>query len=167
MGKPIKGKPIMGKPIKGKPIRGRPIMGKPIKGKPIRGKPIKGKADLSKTYLSSITLKEFVKKHNVEVKNNLLIMYKKVNKDLTSSFDKKVKYVIGKETKLTLCNGDIMQNCGNGLHVSSLDFARNFPVTNGVIIQVKVSPFDIVAIPVNGEGKIRVNRLKTLKVVKE
>ena len=92
-------------------------------------------------------------------------MYKKVNKNLTSSYDNKLKYVIGKEVKLALCNGDIMQDCGNGLHVSSLEFAKDFKVNHGIIIQVKVSPLDIVAIPINGEGKIRVNRLKVIKVI--
>ena len=124
-------------------------------------------ANLSKTYLSPITLREWIKNHKIEIgKFGNLILYKKVNKNLTSSYDKKTKYIVGKETSCEICNGDIMQDCGNGLHVSSLEFAKNFSVSNGVIIEVLVSPFDIVAIPVNGEGKIRVKMLKVVKVVK-
>lgn len=82
-----------------------------------------------------------------------------------------VKYRLGKPTKMPREQVDANNDheCSTGLHVAAFNYAANiFGSGRGVILEVKVHPANVVAVPPDYRGqKMRVCELLPLKIVTE
>ena len=83
-----------------------------------------------------------------------------------SNHDDEFEYVIGKVKKNDDINTDVNDDCGRGIHISHLawavDYGRNW--SDLAIIEVEVAIDDIV-MPINTNGKVRVQQVKVLREV--
>ncbi len=123
--------------------------------------------NLNPSYRSVQQLFKFLElnKHPV-TDDGCFIAYKKVREDFkdvhSGTFDNSVGNVV--EMPRNNVNEDPNQTCSYGLHVANWDYARNF--SNGLMIQVKVNPADVVAVPVDyNSAKMRVCKYVVMAVV--
>jgi hypothetical protein len=82
----------------------------------------------------------------------------------TGTFDNSVGSVV--KMNRDDCDADPNQTCSRGLHVAAMDYVANVFLGSGdVIVEVKVNPKDVVAIPVDYNGqKMRVCEFQVLAV---
>lgn len=78
----------------------------------------------------------------------------------TGTFDNSVGSVVKMDR--SKCNSDPNQTCSEGLHVAALEYAKGFAK---VLLEVKVNPKDVVAIPVDYNGqKMRVCEFQVMAI---
>lgn len=93
------------------------------------------------------------------------IAYRAVNKDWkdihTNTFDNSIGQIITKNREE--CDPNPNQTCSTGLHVAALEYAQGFKPDDGHLIEVKVNPSDVVAIPTDYNGqKMRVCKFEVI-----
>lgn len=88
------------------------------------------------------------------------IAYKRVDSDYKSFYDHNVDNSIGSIVKMDRdkCDSDPNRTCSTGLHVANYNYAQNsYYSGRGRLIDVKINPKDVVAIPVDyNQEKMRV-----------
>ena len=91
--------------------------------------------------------------------NNKVIAYKQVNKDLTSFYDYKFKYEVGKVGKVG--NPDMSkESCASGLHFSNMNYwNKNKDILNSTFLMAEIDIKDVITVQ---EGKIRCKKAKIL-----
>jgi hypothetical protein len=66
-----------------------------------------------------------------------------------------------------LVNDDPTQTCSAGLHVASIEYAKNF-ASDGVLVVCEVNPEHVVAIPIDyDQQKMRVCEYKVVEVLEQ
>ena len=112
---------------------------------------------------------EFMAFYDIKHTKTKATFYKAVNKysDGTyhSNYDREFTYEIG-EYATENCNSDIKEDCGQGLHISHLNWALGYGSewNDLAILEVETKIEDIV-LPVNSNGKVRTSKLKVIREV--
>jgi hypothetical protein len=89
--------------------------------------------------------------------------YKSVNKDLSSKYDPKFKYKVGKTFEVEADTSK--EECSTGLHCSGIIYANRYDwKKDQKIIEVEIEDKDIVF---RGENKFRCKKLKVNKILTE
>lgn len=90
---------------------------------------------------------------------------RKIDNKYVSDWNPNFEYEIGK-TKKEICNLDINENCGQGIHIAHLNWALGFGSDwdNLAIIEVETKIKNIV-MPICTEGKVRTSEIKVLREV--
>lgn len=94
------------------------------------------------------------------------IAYKKVRSDFKDCYTGTIDNSVGKVVEMprNKVNEDPNQTCSHGLHVANWNYAKDFQ--SGIMIQVKVNPADVVAVPIDyNSAKMRVCRYEVMSVV--
>lgn len=105
-------------------------------------------------------LKESIRSQTgLGVFNNKVIAYKQVNKDLTSFYDDKFKYKVGKVIEVE--NADITnKSCSSGLHFSNMNYwNKNKDILSSTFLMAEIDIKDVITVQ---EGKIRCKKAKIL-----
>ena len=91
--------------------------------------------------------------------NNKVIAYKQVNKDLTSFYDDKFKYEVGKVIEVE--NADMTnKSCSSGLHFSNMNYwNKNKDIVNSTFLMAEIDIKDVITVQ---SGKIRCSKAKIL-----
>ena len=115
-------------------------------------------------------LQEFINFFGIEVKNGVGTFYKAVRKDEAGLYhsDKKWDFIyeVGKVKKESDINRDTSEDCGKGIHISTLQFALNYGEDwrNLAILECQSKLEDIVC-PDDTQGKVRTSRVKVVREV--
>lgn len=93
------------------------------------------------------------------------IAYKRVNENYmdchTSTFDNSVGAVVTMDRDKVNANPE--ETCSSGLHVAAFPYAKDF-YSNGHLMEVKVNPMDVVAVPNDYNGqKMRVCKYEVMR----
>ena len=90
---------------------------------------------------------------------------RKIGNRYVSDWDSNFEYIIG-EIKEEICDTDINEDCGRGIHISHLNWALDFGANwdNLAIIEVETKIKDIV-VPLNTSGKVRTGEVKIIREV--
>ena len=91
--------------------------------------------------------------------NNKVIAYKQVNKDLTSFYDDKFKYEVGKVIEVE--NTDMSkESCASGLHFSNMNYWNiSADILNSTFLMAEIDIKDVITVQ---SGKIRCSKAKIL-----
>lgn len=115
---------------------------------------------------------QFLEKNDHPITDDgCFIAYKRVGSDFkdlySGTFDNSVGSTV--EMPRNEVNEDPTQTCSAGLHVANWDYAHNqYRSGVGVILEVKVNPADVVAVPTDyNQAKMRVCKYVVLSVVDE
>lgn len=115
-------------------------------------------------------LQEFIKFYEIEVKNGIGTFYKAVRKTdegiYYSSYDNNFTYEIGKEKEEPNINRDVSENCGEGIHICTLQFALHYGEgwEDLAILECQSKLEDIVC-PENTNGKVRTSKVMVIREV--
>ena len=112
---------------------------------------------------------EFMDFYGIKHNKMTAIFYKAVHKqgdEYVSDYDTNFKYEIGKLITESKCSVDTTDACGEGIHISHLDWALNFGNSweNLAILELEVEIKDIV-MPINSDGKVRTSKAKVIREV--
>ncbi len=126
-------------------------------------------ADLRRANLSRakiiLTLNDYLRTYKIKTTKEYIYLYKIVKDNYKSFFSSDpITYEIGKEYSVNRVDNNIFTECSYGLSVATGFWCRQ--QGNGRILQVKVHWKDIITIPINTDGKIRVRKLKVIKEIK-
>lgn len=94
------------------------------------------------------------------------IAYKRVREDFKDHHTGTVDHSEGKSPSMprSECDGDRRNTCSRGLHVAAFRYAHDM-YSNGHLLECKVNPKDVVAVPVDYDNeKMRVCDLTVLKI---
>ena len=112
-------------------------------------------------------IEDYMAYYGIKDNGDTVTMYKAVRKEnkYHSDWDPDFVYEIGK-TATEKCDTNVLDDCGRGLHVATLDWALRFGCgwNNLAIIECEV-PKDKVVVPKFSEGKIRTSELKVIREV--
>ena len=112
---------------------------------------------------------EFMDFYGIKHTKTKATFYKAVNKYSDGTYHSNYKsefiYEVGKYASEE-CDKDTGEECGQGLHVSHLDWALNFGCnwSDLAILEVETKIDDIV-LPEKSNGKVRTSKLKVLREV--
>jgi len=110
---------------------------------------------------------DFLSHHGIPItKDGCFIAYKRVGDNYYDLRTGKLDHTPGCIVEMPWEDVDPNRDntCSAGLHVATFDYAHNM-YSNGILIEVKVNPIDVVAIPTDyGQQKMRVCKLLSLKV---
>jgi hypothetical protein len=122
--------------------------------------------DLGRFIKPNDNIENFALYHGLKIKDNKIIMYKAVRKNLTTFYDDSFKYEIGKTFKHE-CDPSIEKECSIGLHISTLDWARFFGNSKkeDFVILECVAPLRKIVLPTESNGKVRTSELMVLRIV--
>jgi len=115
---------------------------------------------------------QFLEKNDHPITDDgCFIAYKRVNDDFMDLFSGTIDNSVGSTVEMSRnqVNEDPNQTCSFGLHVANWDYAFNhYQAGEGVMLEVKVNPADVVAVPVDyNQAKMRVCKYVVLGVVDE
>ena len=115
------------------------------------------------------SIHEFMDFYGIKHTKKKATFYKAVHKvdgKYLSDHDEDFEYVIGEVKKNDDINTDVNDDCGRGIHISHLawavDYGRDW--SDLAIIEVEATINDIV-MPVDTNGKVRVQQVKVLREV--
>ncbi len=115
------------------------------------------------------SIHEFMDFYGIKHTKKKAVFYKAVHKEkgiYFSDFDSDFEYEIGKTKKSDNFNTDVNEDCGKGIHISHLawavDFGRDWK--DLAILEVQAN-IDEIILPVNSNGKVRVQQVKVLREV--
>lgn len=83
----------------------------------------------------------------------------------TKIFPLPINYEIGKSYQVLDINKNILEQCGAGLNVATKNWIRTYK-ENHYIIKVLIPKGTLICIPINTDGKFRVDGFKVLKRIK-
>ena len=116
---------------------------------------------------------QFLEKNDLPLtENGNFLAYKRVDKNFkdiyTGTFDNSPGTVV--EVTRNQVNEDSRLHCSNGLHVANWHYAHTqygskVAAETDIMLEVEVNPADVVAVPEDHIGKMRVCRYKVLGVV--
>ena len=114
-------------------------------------------------------IEEFMDFYGIKHDKMTAIFYKAVHRqgdEYVSDYDTNFKYEIGKLITEPKCSVDTTDVCGEGIHISHLDWALNFGKDweNLAILELEVAIKDIV-MPINSDGKVRTSKAKVIREV--
>ena len=113
---------------------------------------------------------EFMDFYGIKHTKKKAIFYKAVHKKSDgkyhSDYDTSFKYKIGNAISELNINGDVNESCGEGIHISHLNWALNYGSNwkDLAILEVETKIEDIVD-PINTDGKVRTSEVKVLREV--
>lgn len=113
---------------------------------------------------------EFMDFYGISHTKTKAILYKAVHKTSDgkyySNYNKAFIYKTGETCKLKNINTDVQNTCGEGIHISHLNWALNYGNDWGdlAILEVETKINDIVC-PINTDGKVRTSEVKVLREV--
>ncbi|MEG0898458.1 MAG: hypothetical protein RSF40_01950, partial [Oscillospiraceae bacterium] len=115
------------------------------------------------------TIDDFMSFYGIKHTKTKATFYKAVHKrdeKYIADHDNKFEYLIGKTAKVSDININTFKTCGNGLHISHLDWALRFGESwkDLAILKVETAIDDIV-MPVDTNGKVRMSKIKVLEEV--
>ena len=166
VGANLVGANLVGAYLMGANLEGASLVGANLVGTNLVGANLVGaKHDLV------FSLPAFVEKFEVKKDRGKLIMYKYVTENMTSPY-RGAKYEVGKTYSMprSECDENIFTGCGPGYNVATREWCIKNSRHNGyldtaILLAVLVDPFDIVAIPITTDGKIRVRKMRVLGIV--
>ena len=114
-------------------------------------------------------INDFIDFYGIKHTKTKAIFYKAVRKvgdRYLADYDNNFEYVIGEPKKVDYINTNVNETCGQGIHISHLNWALNFgrDWDNLAIIEVETKIDDIVC-PVNTDGKVRTSQVKVLREI--
>lgn len=114
------------------------------------------------------TVDDYIRYYNIQCDGEVLVLYKAVHRKSDTEFEAdrcKFMYRVGEKAENKV-DPDVFEDCGEGLHVSTLDFALNFGRTwdDLAIIECRV-PKNAVVVPRYSTGKIRTSELTVVREV--
>lgn len=111
----------------------------------------------------------FLSHNDIELtEDGHFLAWKRVNKNYTDMYTGKISNAPGKvvEVPRNQVDEDSSRTCSAGLHVAAKSYLPHYGGGNGVIVQVKVHPRDVVAIPADyNDAKMRTCRYEVMKDV--
>ena len=115
------------------------------------------------------SIHEFMDFYGIKHTKKKAVFYKAVHKvdgKYVSDHNGNFEYVIGKVKKNDDINTDVNEDCGRGIHISHLAWAMDYgrAWSDLAIIEVEAAIDDII-MPVNTNGKVRVQQVKVLREV--
>ena len=116
------------------------------------------------------TIFEFMDFYGIKHDKTKAIFYKAVRKnkngELYADYDNNFKYVVGQYKSEPNINKDISNDCGAGIHISTLNWVLNFGSdwNNLAVIKVETKIKDIV-LPQNTDVKVRTSGVKVLEEI--
>lgn len=134
---------------------------------------IKGKIKLSgnaREVFIPKTIFEFMDFYGIKHDKTKAIFYKAVRKnedgELYADYDNNFKYSVGEYKSKPNINKNTQNDCGQGIHISTLSWALDFGSDwrNLTIIKVETKIKDIV-LPENTDGKVRTSEIKVLEEI--
>ena len=112
-----------------------------------------------------LTLDDYLKTYKIKTTKEYIYLYKIVKDNYKSFFSSNpITYEVGKEYSVDKVDNNIFTECSYGLSVATEFWCRQ--QGSGRILQVKVHWKDIITIPINTNGKIRVRKLQVIKEIK-
>ena len=113
---------------------------------------------------------QFLEKNDHPITDDgCFIAYKRVGDDFKDLYTHTMDNTVGSTVEMSRneVNEDPTQTCSYGLHVANWDYACNHYCSGqGVMLEVKVNPADVVAVPVDyNQAKMRVCKYVVLGVV--
>lgn len=115
-------------------------------------------------------LQEFINYYGIKVENGVGTFYKAVHKSYDGIYysDKNNNFVyeIGKEKEEPNLDRDTSEDCGKGIHISTLQFALSYGAdwSNVAILECQSKLEDIVC-PDEIEGKVRTSKIMVVREV--
>ena len=116
-------------------------------------------------------LQEFINFFGIKVQDGVGTFYKAVRKSVEdgqyhSNYDYSFIYEIGKEQEEPCINRDTSDSCGDGIHISTMQFALDFGKNwkNLAILECQSKLEDIVC-PDDTEGKVRTSKVMVVREV--
>ena len=110
----------------------------------------------------------FMNYHRLKHTKTKAIFYKAVHKigdKYVRDWDKNFIYTIGK-TISQACNQDVEEDCGEGIHISTLPFALDFGSSwNDIAILECETKIEDIVFPNETTGKVRTSKVKVLREV--
>ena len=127
------------------------------------------KHDRSRIINPTKDINTFMLYHGIKHTKTRSIWYKavhRIDKHYVSDYDSSFTYEIGQEKTVLDCDADPKKDCGQGIHISPIQWAVKYGQSweNLSILEVEVKTDDIV-LPRNSEGKVRVKKVKVLSEV--
>ncbi len=168
-GADLHGADLYGADLRGADLHGADLHGADLHGADLYGADLRG-ADLHGADLHGAKLKIVYINNPLSIllnQKNKLIAYKYLKNDMISPYQN-VKYEIGKQYVEKDYNKSLLDTCGKGLNVATLEWCIKdvgCNTENFKFIEVEFSPKDIVVIPYNSDGKFRVKKLKVIREV--
>lgn len=111
----------------------------------------------------------FLSHNDIELtEDGHFLAWKRVNKNYTDMYTDKISNKPGSvvEVPRNQVDEDSSRTCSAGLHVAAKSYLPHYGGGNGVIVQVKVHPRDVVAIPADyNDAKMRTCRYEVMKDV--
>ena len=172
-GADLSGADLYGANLSGADLSGADLYGANLSGANLRGANLSSAnlsgANLSSANLSSakiiLTLDDYLKTYKIKTTKEYIYLYKIVKDNYKSFFSSNpITYEVGKEYSVDKVDNNIFTECSYGLSVETEFWCKQ--QGTGRILQVKVHWKDIITIPINTNGKIRVRKLQVIKEIK-
>jgi len=115
-------------------------------------------------------LYRFLKRCGLKIaKDGNFIGYKAVRRDFYDIHSGTIKYEVGTKVTIPLseCDPNPDVECSKGLHVGTLNYAKNYGGQDSIILEVEVDPRDVVAVPIADAEKLRCHSLYVRQVLKQ
>ncbi|KKN72816.1 hypothetical protein LCGC14_0406710 [marine sediment metagenome] len=159
----LRGANLYGANLSGADLYGANLSGADLYGANLRGANPSG-ADLSGAKII-LTLDDYLKTYKIKTTKEYIYLYKIVKDNYKSFFSSNpITYEVGKEYSVDKVDNNIFTECSYGLSVATEFWCRQ--QGSGRILQVKVHWKDIITIPINTNGKIRVRKLQVIKEIR-
>lgn len=103
-------------------------------------------------------------------KDGHFLAYKKVRDDFKDGYTGKFDNKPGTTVKMNRSEVDNNRDntCSSGLHVAAWNYANQFDIMNGRLLEVKVNPADVVAVPPDyNQQKMRVCKYQVIGLAKD
>jgi len=153
--------------LSGASLRGADLSGADLSYASLRGADLRG-ADLSGASLSDAKMKEplfLPDLYNLKLlPPDTVLRFWKYLTNAKSPY-KGHKYDIGKEYEFSDANEDEQETCGAGGNIATLVWCLKDNISADEFMEVEFKAGDICAIPYSTDGKFRVRRFKTLRII--
>jgi len=161
-GADLTGADLTGAALTGADLRGADFTDADLTSAALRDADLTGAKGLN---YDKCTLRDYINKYKIKKDGNYIFAYKGVTNNLESpTYEKKIKYEIGKKITVDEANPDYYQHCGAGINLCpNIEEARR---DGSKILLVKVNMLDIVVIP-HEDNKFRVMACEVIEEIKE
>ncbi len=113
------------------------------------------------------TIFEFMDFYGIKHTNAKAIFYKAVrkrNSEFYANYDNDFKYVIGEYKSEPNIDKDVTNDCGSGIHISTLSLALDFGAAWDDLAIIKVeTKIDNIVLPQNTNGQVRTSEVKVIE----
>jgi hypothetical protein len=122
--------------------------------------------DLGRFIKPNDNIQNFALYHGIDIVDGFIILYKAVSKDLASFYDEDFRYPLRGKVEHA-CDPSVLQECSYGLHVSTLDWAKEFGkgrADDFKILECQV-PIEEIIVPKESNGKVRSSELTVIRIL--